>query len=167
MIACGYYPLRPAKPYPAKSNSGASVRGRSGHVEALAEDGAYLRVSGPQGRLRACYGRLSADYFQRPDFLVTSSILKAMLFRASGPGRRRFLGWERQRSFRSARIIFPVILYVVTTNLFHARRCATGAIWLFPNRRERSSPQGRALSEPVHRQAMNRLFIYMSNKKGI
>ncbi len=35
------------------------VRGRSGPDKALAAVGAYLRVSGPQGRLRACTKQLT------------------------------------------------------------------------------------------------------------
>ena len=39
--------LRPARPKPAKNDTEASVRGRSGHDKAIAAVGAYLRVSGP------------------------------------------------------------------------------------------------------------------------
>ena len=36
------------------------MRGRSGPDKAIAAVGAYLRVSGPEGRLRACTRQLTA-----------------------------------------------------------------------------------------------------------
>jgi len=39
--------LRPARPKPAKSDTEAAVRRRSGPGKAVAAVGAYLRVSGP------------------------------------------------------------------------------------------------------------------------
>ncbi len=44
---------------PLKTITDAAVRGRSGPDKALAAVGAYLRVSGPQGRLRACTKQLT------------------------------------------------------------------------------------------------------------
>ena len=40
----------PCKAIPAQNISDASVRGRSGPDKAIAAVGAYLRVSGPEGR---------------------------------------------------------------------------------------------------------------------
>lgn len=56
---CLSHPL-PCKAIPAKNAASASVRDRSGHDKALAAVGAYLRVSGPEGRLRACTKQLTA-----------------------------------------------------------------------------------------------------------
>ena len=50
---CLSHPL-PCKDIPAENVSGVSVRDRSGPGKATAAVGTYLRVSGPQGRLRAC-----------------------------------------------------------------------------------------------------------------
>lgn len=68
------------------------MRGRSGHVEALPKTG---RISALASR-RGAYERVTKD-LQRQDSLrlkslVTSSPLKAALFRASGPERRGFSG---------------------------------------------------------------------------
>lgn len=43
---CLFHPL-PCKAIPAKNDTEAFVRGRSGHDKAKAAVGAYLRVSGP------------------------------------------------------------------------------------------------------------------------
>ncbi|HBX3184021.1 TPA: hypothetical protein MHW22_28850, partial [Klebsiella pneumoniae] len=53
-------PSPSCKAIPAKNISDASVRGRSGPDKATAAVGAYLRISGPQGRLRACTRQLTA-----------------------------------------------------------------------------------------------------------
>lgn len=53
-------PSPPCKAIPTNNASGAAVRGRSEHGEGLPEDGLYLRVSGPEGRLRACTRQLTA-----------------------------------------------------------------------------------------------------------
>ena len=53
-------PPLPCKAISAKNDAGASVRGRSGPGKAIAAVGAYLRVSGPEGRLRACTKELPA-----------------------------------------------------------------------------------------------------------
>ncbi|ELG3277747.1 hypothetical protein RN004_003849 [Salmonella enterica] len=83
--------LPPARPKPAKSDTEAFVRCRSGHDKAKPQSGRISALAGREGRLRACYTELSSEtthsgtepWLQHPS-------LKATLFRAFGPGRPRF-----------------------------------------------------------------------------
>ncbi|HGV1180035.1 TPA: hypothetical protein ACNBZU_004597 [Escherichia coli] len=52
--------LPPARPKPAKSDTEASVRCRSGHDKAKPQSGRISALAGRQGRLRACYSILPA-----------------------------------------------------------------------------------------------------------
>jgi len=47
--------LRPARPKPAKRDTEASVRCRSGHDKAKPQSGRISALAGREGRLRACY----------------------------------------------------------------------------------------------------------------
>ena len=70
------------------------MRGRSGHVEALPKTGRISALASRQGAYERVTPYLPRHYVQQLRSLVTSSPLKAALFRASGPGRRGFSGAE-------------------------------------------------------------------------
>lgn len=76
------------------------MRGRSGHGEALPKPGLISALRGPEDRLRACYLKLPAADLKATLFLVTTSILTAVSFRAFGPGGRRCPEWGAIVVFR-------------------------------------------------------------------
>ena len=76
----------PARPKPAKSDTEAFVRRRSGHDKAKPLSGRISALAGRQGRLRACTQNLQRRYSQPLRNLVTTSIIKSDVVPGLRPG---------------------------------------------------------------------------------
>ena len=107
--------LRPARPKSDKSDAEACLRRRSGHDEALPKSGRISALAGRQGRLRACYSKLSATLLTATQELVTTSIIKSDVVPGLRPGAASlFSGGSRLRCCRCARSAVLIVFYVVT-----------------------------------------------------
>lgn len=67
----------PARPKPAKSDTEAAVRRRSGHDKAKPPSGRISALAGREGRLRACTQNSQRHHSQPLRILVTTSIIKS------------------------------------------------------------------------------------------
>lgn len=102
--------------YPAKSDTEASVRRRSGHDKALPQSGRISALAGREGRLRACTQNLQRHHSQPLRILVTTSIIKSDVVPGLRPGAASlFSGGERLSGFRRV-LLVPLGIHFVCCN---------------------------------------------------
>lgn len=120
--------LRPARPKPAKSDTEACVRCRSGHDKAKPQSGRISALAGREGRLRACYSILSATLLtttENPSYNIHHK--KRCCSGPLGRGGLAFQWWVPAQVLPLCTVRHSKFLYVVTTGISHARSVAEGA----------------------------------------
>lgn len=94
------------------------MRGRSGPDEGLPAVGAYLRVSGPEGRLRACTRELTAAPLTAMTRVVTTPIIKSDgVPRPSAGGGGAFQWWGGAPGWQTGVGFMMNIIMNAVTNL--------------------------------------------------
>ncbi len=138
---CLSHPL-PCKAIPAQNISDASVRGRSGPGKATAVAGAYLRVSGPEGRLRACTRQLTAAPPTAMKRVVTTPIIKSDgVPRPSAGGGGAFQWWGGAPGWQTgAGFMMNIIMNAVTNLILRSGPVAKRWALLLSERRGRVRP---------------------------